>query len=618
MGIDYAAALQTAIATAEEAARALRAEFHRPGGPRGRSGHAPIDEEVEAVIRDRLEAFAPRFGLRAEELSDRNRAPAAGETHYWLVDPNDGTSAMQAGFRGAAVSIALIRDDLPVVGVICTYCAPDDAGDLFAWAEGCGPVTRNGHPLAAPAWPAKLGGEHTVLVSQHADQKSAANAKCVAPARFRSFPGIAGRLALVAAGEAVAAVSLFAPRDYDYAGGHALLRGAGGELFDQHGRVVRYSLSHTTGTGYCFGGGEAVARELSGRRWDDVLGAPKDPAEPDDLVWPEASRHVADPGVLSRAQGAWLGQLAGDALGSLVEFRSPPDIAAEYPDGPRLLRDGGTFNTLAGQPTDDSEMALLLARTLARSGRYDADEAAAAYVRWLDSGPFDLGGTIGQALRGGRGRPTAAALRASANPDSQANGALMRISPLGVFGWSAPPEQLAEWARADASLTHPHAACGDTNAVYCVALAAAVRDAQRGPALHAFALKFAQLHAQGAVTWLDEAPAGPPDALTSHMGWVRWAFTLAFHHVFHDTPFEAALVDTVRRGGDTDTNAAIVGALLGAIHGREAIPFQWRDRVLTCRPVRGLAGVKRPRPKCFFPVDALVLAERLLYAGKGQ
>ena len=94
--------------------------------------------------------------------------------------------------------------------------------------------------------------------------------------------------------------------------------------------------------------------------------------------------HSIDGGVLVRAQGCLLGQLAGDALGSLVEFRSEEEILREYPDGVRDLADGGTWNTIAGQPTDDSELALSLSRLLVRIGRYDATEARKAYVSWLD------------------------------------------------------------------------------------------------------------------------------------------------------------------------------------------------------------------------------------------
>ena len=95
------------------------------------------------------------------------------------------------------------------------------------------------------------------------------------------------------------------------------------------------------------------------------------------------SRAFLDIDMLSRAQGCLLGQLAGDSLGSLVEFRAPDDIWREYPKGVRELADGGTWNTIAGQPTDDSEMAMLLARVLADQGRYDPEEARKAYISWL-------------------------------------------------------------------------------------------------------------------------------------------------------------------------------------------------------------------------------------------
>ena len=92
----------------------------------------------------------------------------------------------------------------------------------------------------------------------------------------------------------------------------------------------------------------------------------------------------------------------------------------------------------------------------------------------------------------------------------------------------------------------------------------------------------------------------------------------AFYRLLHAPSLEEGVVDTIAEGGDTDTHAAIAGALLGAVHGREAVPFAWRDRVLTCRPLEGLPGVVHPRPRAFWPVDALVLAEHLLLAGEGR
>jgi ADP-ribosylglycohydrolase len=56
---------------------------------------------------------------------------------------------------------------------------------------------------------------------------------------------------------------------------------------------------------------------------------------------------------ISRAQGCFLGQLAGDALGSLVEFQSADEIRRTYPNSVRELADGGTWNgtqSLDSQP----------------------------------------------------------------------------------------------------------------------------------------------------------------------------------------------------------------------------------------------------------------------------
>ena len=65
------------------------------------------------------------------------------------------------------------------------------------------------------------------------------------------------------------------------------------------------------------------------------------------------------------------------------------------------------------------------------------------------------------------------------------------------------------------------------------------------------------------------------------------------------------------RGGDTDTNAAISGALLGAVYGIESLPERWVKTVLNCRPDGDNARVRQPRPKEYWPVGALEIAEAL-------
>ncbi len=314
------------------------------------------------------------------------------------------------------------------------------------------------------------------------------------------------------------------------------------------------------------------------------------------------------PGMVERAQGCLLSQLAGDALGGLVEFRSPRDIQKDYPNGVRLLQDGGTWGTIAGQPTDDSELALALARLLAAQRRYDLALARAAYQEWLASNPFDCGHTI---RRGLRGQP---------DPDSQANGALMRISLLGIFGARYPPAQVAEWARQDAALTHPHPICQQANALFAMAIAQAVRTGCGHQELYQQILSWAEEmqvdpRLLAASRRAQEAP--PPD-YRRHQGWVLIAWQNALWQLLHAPNLEEGVVHTVMQGGDTDTNAAICGALLGAAYGRKDIPLQWQEALRQCRPLAGDPHVRHPRPPCYWPVDALKLAAQLLAPTGGE
>ena len=612
----YQRALEVAVDAARLAARHLAAEFARPDGPRGHGDKCPADDEAEVLVRERLLGAFPAYGFVAEEDRSADRAPQDGERHAWVVDPNDGTKYFRLGRRGASVSIGLLRDGEPVLGVVLAHTAPTGGEDLVAWAEGLGPVRRNGVAVAHPPARRGLARGDVVLVSPVADEHPLTLSLAVAPARFRPLASIAYRLALVAAGEAAAAASLQPLDGHDVAAGHALLRGAGLDLLDLSGREVRHQAVGRSFIGPVVAGAAPLARDLAER-----LSRPRERAEREhgvlDLVAPRAGRPELDVARLQRAQGAMLGQLCGDALGSQVEFQAPDEIAEDYPDGVADMADGGTWNTLAGQPTDDSELALALARSLVRCGGFDAADVARAYAAWYDSHPFDIGHTTRAALSAAAtavrsGRDPAEAARAAARADSRANGALMRIAPLGVFAALRPGFGVIDRAREDAALTHPHPVCRDASAVQAAAVALAVARGGDPVALADEVLELARaagLH-EDVITALVRARTGRPDYVT-HLGLVTVALQNAFFQLRRASP-EEGIVDTVRQGGDTDTNAAIAGALLGAVHGVLALPLRWRGAVLSCYPVAGAPEVHRPRPPGCWGVDALVIAERLL------
>jgi ADP-ribosyl-[dinitrogen reductase] hydrolase len=468
----YERELDCALVAARNAAAILRPAFH--------TGYKEeLDVSLEVGLRRYLVDAFPEYGYRGEETSHVT-PPRDSKVHLWLVDPHDGTHAAAKGHRGAAISIALLRNGVPVLGVVCAYSAPDNAGDLFWWAEGLGPIRRNDKETIR-AWQTKPHSGMTVLMSQDADGAASVNSAIAHPMRFRGIPGIAYRLALVAAGEGDLAISLNSPTGWDVAAGHALLLGAGGNLFGHDGSPVTYSTTGSPNVSLhsCYGGPAELVQSVASREWRKALHCPPESARTI-LAYLEPGKTIIESGVLARAQGCLLGQFAGDALGSLVEFQSSDRIRSKYPNGPNLLKDGGSWDTIAGQPTDDSELALALARSIVAREQYVEEEAALAYAAWYDSHPFDIGNTTRLALSSAsdslhRGQPVAQAAHAHASHSSQANGALMRVSPLAIFGGALQPYEIGRHARTDAGLTHPHEVCRAANAVFAVAISYAIR-----------------------------------------------------------------------------------------------------------------------------------------------
>lgn len=191
---------------------------------------------------------------------------------------------------------------------------------------------------------------------------------------------------------------------------------------------------------------------------------------------------------------------------------------------------------------------------------------------------------------------------------------MMRVSPLGIFGARYHLDQVAEWARQDAAITHVHPICQQANALYAMAIAQAIRTGCDAETLYAHILDWAHSLAveERLIDTVRAAAAAPPATYVRQQVWVLIALHNALWQLLNAYSLEEGLVDSVMQGGDTDTNAAIAGALLGAVQGRLAIPKQWENSVLNCRPQAGDSRVFRPRPQVFWPVDALELAERLL------
>jgi ADP-ribosyl-[dinitrogen reductase] hydrolase len=594
--MDLGPALEAAVAAAREAGDHLRRDFHRPGGPRGHGDKAEADTEAELLIRARLLHAVPSWGYLGEETG-RGPAPAAGAP-IWLVDPNDGTRDYLEGRRGSAVSIGLVAGGLPVLGVVFAFAYPDGDGDLFVWADGQGPLLRNGRPVA-PAPATALRASDVVLVSSAGDRDPRGNLECVAPARFRTVPSIAHRLALVAAGEAAATSALFAPREWDYGAGHALLRAAGGLLLDETGAQVRYAEDGSSRTQWALGGSPPAVEPLSRRPWASVRGGTWGKDRPARLARGAA---VADSGRLSRAQGCLLGLVAGGSLGALARGSSPTArLSGRLEDG----------SLLAGQPTDAVEMALALARSIVSRGSYSADTAFEAYRAWLESEPFDVDPVMRSVLADG------------SRPDRASSQALVRMIPLAILAHGLGAEEAAELGRRDCVLTGADPVSAAAAGALVVAVAHAIAHGDGPAGAHRAALDWARRAGvpQAVTDALTQAATGPPGNPRTETAEIVGRSTAtaatvlhnAFGALLHAEDVASGVLAALQRGGESVVDAAITGALLGAVHGRQAVPAQWRSMVLSCRP-HALRTAK-PRPSIYWPTDVFELAERLLLAG---
>lgn len=295
--------------------------------------------------------------------------------------------------------------------------------------------------------------------------------------------------------------------------------------------------------------------------------------------------------VADRRAGVVVAAAAGDALGAGYEFGPPlPPTEPVHPDG------GGTFGWEPGEWTDDTQLALAVLTALADPTTAPEPLAAieAGFRAWYASGPADVGNQTRAVLRA-TGPLTAAAERFTADhPDGAAgNGSLMRTGPV-ALARPDDPVAVASLARAVSALTHADPDCVDACVLWSAAIAHTIHHAPPSDRAWDWAAAVAHgldhLRADRRARWqvrIEEAAAGVPLDFP-HNGWVVHAFQAALAAVCStpvpdgDRPADhlrLALEHAVRAGGDTDTVAAIAGALLGARWGATALPFAWRRRL---------------------------------------
>jgi ADP-ribosyl-[dinitrogen reductase] hydrolase len=281
--------------------------------------------------------------------------------------------------------------------------------------------------------------------------------------------------------------------------------------------------------------------------------------------------------VADRIAGSILGLALGDALGAPFEFRR----ARTVPD-PISAFELPWMGSPPGSTTDDTAMARNLWRSLIETGgTLDPDDVLRRHLEWLATSPPDVGNLTRSVLTAWRdGVPDAARefLERRGPEVSAGNGSVMYCAPLGA-AYAARPQELHQAAPSLSAITHADDRCATACLAVTLTVAALVRgeDGER-----AVRRALADVDGKAGAEELEylvggagiERPIDGPD-----QGFVFFTAGVAMRAAGESKPFEAGLREVVALGGDTDTNAAVAGALLGALHGTGALPGVWLERL---------------------------------------
>ncbi|RYC10497.1 ADP-ribosylglycohydrolase family protein [Nocardioides zhouii] len=294
------------------------------------------------------------------------------------------------------------------------------------------------------------------------------------------------------------------------------------------------------------------------------------------------------PAQVDRACGALLASAVGDALGAGYEFGS-----ATYTAWPEMIG-GGLGGFEPGEWTDDTAQAVAIARVAATGADLRTTEAldaiADGFGAWFAGFPPDVGVQTAAVLRRA-GAPANAARMAAAAAEvheqnggrSAGNGSLMRTAPVALAHLD-DPGALVEAAMAISALTHHDPVAGEGAALWCLMI--------RHTVLHGELPtpdEVVPLLGSTGTDWqaiLTDAETKPPSTFTQN-GWVVGALQAAWSAIAHtEIPkvmpcrhLQCSLATAIGIGHDTDTVAAIAGALLGARWGASAVPLEWQERL---------------------------------------
>ena len=201
--------------------------------------HNPVttaDHASDARIKEILTEAYPEYGWLSEETVDSKER--LKKDRVWVVDPLDGTKEFIEGVPHFVVSIALVEDGVPIVGVLYNPVTTE----MFSAARGKG-ATLNDSSIHCSS--KENTSEMAILNSRSETKRGLWSPYSDSFSELRAIGSVAYKLGLTAAGEADIFASLRPKNEWDICAGNCIINEAGGKLIDLHGNQRKYNEDDT-------------------------------------------------------------------------------------------------------------------------------------------------------------------------------------------------------------------------------------------------------------------------------------------------------------------------------------------------------------------------------------
>jgi ADP-ribosyl-[dinitrogen reductase] hydrolase len=287
---------------------------------------------------------------------------------------------------------------------------------------------------------------------------------------------------------------------------------------------------------------------------------------------------VADDGIIDRGTGCLLGLALGDALGAPFEYLRSAAVPQPLPILERTWR-----GLPAGSTTDDTAMARALARSLVANDGFDGADVVARLLAWFRDGPPDVGSLTRKVLQrvsegADAGEAAEAVWRLRGPEVSAGNGSVMYCAPLGV-AYAGRAHLLSRVAPRLSALTHFDGRCRTACLAVSRTVAGLVRGEPPEAAVRDALAAVADLEGGEELEFLVEAVGASRPVDGPDQGFCLFTAGAGLQALVRGGSFQEELVRVVSLGGDTDTNAAVAGALLGTRFGAAGLPPAWLERL---------------------------------------